>query len=48
MIYGFLRDLVQLKGLIFELAKRDYQQLNQGSYLGFIWNYLQRSLARLL
>lgn len=41
MIYGFLRDLIQLKGLIFELAKRDYQQMNQGSYLGFIWNYLQ-------
>ncbi len=41
MLYGFLRDTVRLKGIILELAKRDYQQANQGSYLGFIWNYLQ-------
>ncbi|MNZ97014.1 Teichoic acid translocation permease protein TagG [compost metagenome] len=41
MLLGFLRDTVRLKGVILELAKRDYQQINQGSYLGFIWNYLQ-------
>jgi ABC-type polysaccharide/polyol phosphate export permease len=41
MLYGFLRDMVRLKSVIFELAKRDYQQINQGSYLGFVWNYLQ-------
>lgn len=41
MLLGFLKDLVQLKGIILELAKRDYQQQNQGSYLGFVWNYLQ-------
>ena len=41
MIHGFIKDLVRLKGVLFELAKRDYQQQNQGSYLGFLWNYLQ-------
>ena len=41
MIYGFVKDMVRLKGVIYELAKRDYQQQNQGSYLGFVWNYLQ-------
>lgn len=41
MLLAFLRDTVRLKGVILELAKRDYQQANQGSYLGFIWNYLQ-------
>lgn len=41
MLFGFLRDTVRLKGIILELAKRDYQQINQGSYLGFVWNYLQ-------
>lgn len=41
MLYGFVKDLVRFKGMIFELARRDYQQLNQGSYLGFVWNYLQ-------
>lgn len=41
MVCGFIKDLLRLKGVLFELAKRDYQQLNQGSYLGFLWNYLQ-------
>ncbi len=41
MLLAFLRDTVRLKGIILELAKRDYQQANQGSYLGFLWNYLQ-------
>jgi ABC-type polysaccharide/polyol phosphate export permease len=41
MLLGFLKDMVRLKGLIYELARRDYQQQNQGSYLGFVWNYLQ-------
>lgn len=41
MVYGFIKDLMRYKDVLFELAKRDYQQKNQGSYLGFLWNYLQ-------
>lgn len=41
MLTSFLRDLYKSRSLIWELARRDYQQQNQGSYLGVIWNYLQ-------
>jgi len=37
----FILDLVQKRAIIFELAKRDFQQQYQGSYLGFIWMFLQ-------
>ncbi|MBC9252580.1 hypothetical protein A9179_20135 [Pseudomonas alcaligenes] len=41
MLFTFTKDLYKLRNIILELVKRDYQQQNQGSYLGFIWNYLQ-------
>lgn len=41
MLKGFVLDLIKSRGLILELAKRDYKQQNQGSYLGMVWNYLQ-------
>ncbi len=41
MLKAFFIDLIKSRSLIFELAKRDYKQQNQGSYLGLAWNYLQ-------
>lgn len=43
-LISFLREIYKTRGLIWELAKRDYKQQNQGSYLGVIWNYLQPML----
>lgn len=40
-IKSFARNLIRSRGLIIDLAKRDYRQQNQGSYLGLVWNYLQ-------
>ena len=37
----FITDLVRSRKLIIDLAKRDYRQQNQGSYLGLLWNYMQ-------
>lgn len=37
----FVLDLFKSRELIADLAKRDYRQQNQGSYLGLVWNYLQ-------
>jgi len=41
MIFEFLRNIYRKRRLIWELAKRDYRQQNQGSLLGVLWNYLQ-------
>lgn len=41
MVKGFISDLYKSRSLILELARRDYKQQNQGSYLGMVWNYLQ-------
>jgi lipopolysaccharide transport system permease protein len=38
---GFLRGIWDNKSVLYELAKRDYQQQYMGSYLGFIWVYLR-------
>lgn len=38
---SFLSDIYQKRGLIYELAKRDFQRQYQGSYLGFVWMFLQ-------
>ncbi len=38
---SFILGLTKSHSLILDLAKRDYQQQNQGSYLGLVWNYLQ-------
>jgi len=40
-VKSFLRDLYTKRELLLELAKRDFQQQYMGSYLGFIWVFLQ-------
>ncbi len=40
-IRAFTSDVFRYRQLIYELAKRDFQQQYQGSYLGFIWVFLQ-------
>lgn len=39
--YHFFRDIIDKRSIIFELAKRDLQQQYMGSYLGFVWLFLQ-------
>lgn len=38
---AFLKDLLSRRTAIAELAKRDFEQQFQGSYMGFIWAFLQ-------
>ena len=38
---GFLIDIYVKRAIIYELAKRDFQQQYMGSYLGFLWGFLQ-------
>ena len=40
-VKGFLREIYTKRELLLELAKRDFQQQYMGSYLGFIWVFLQ-------
>lgn len=40
-ILAFLKDIVQGRKLIFELAKKDLQTRYLGSYLGVIWAFIQ-------
>ncbi len=40
-IKGFLAAIYFSRGIVFELSKRDFQQQYMGSYLGFIWVFLQ-------
>jgi lipopolysaccharide transport system permease protein/teichoic acid transport system permease protein len=37
----FLSDIYDKRSILYELAKRDFQQQYLGSYLGFIWVFLQ-------
>ena len=37
----FLQDIYTKRSILYELAKRDFQKQYMGSYLGFIWVYLQ-------
>ncbi|MCK5665831.1 MAG: ABC transporter permease, partial [Thiotrichaceae bacterium] len=39
--YYFFRDIIDKRSIVFELVKRDLQQQYMGSYLGFIWLFLQ-------
>ena len=39
--YYFLNDIIEKRAIIFELAKRDFQQQYMGSYLGAIWIFMQ-------
>lgn len=38
---SFLSDIIIKRSVIYELAKRDFKQQNQGSYLGFTWMFLE-------
>lgn len=38
---NFFTDIYDKRSILFELAKRDFQQQYMGSYLGFVWVYLQ-------
>jgi len=40
-IFAFLKDIMQGRKLIFELAKKDLQTRYLGSYLGVIWAFIQ-------
>ena len=37
----FIKDIYTKRSTLYELAKRDFQRQYMGSYLGFIWVYLQ-------
>lgn len=40
-IKNFFIDIYNKRSILFELAKRDFQQEYMGSYLGFVWVYIQ-------
>ena len=40
-IVAFIADIISKRMLVDELAKRDLQHQYQGSYLGFVWMFLQ-------
>lgn len=40
-IKKFLGIIIQKKGTIYELAKRDFQAQNKGTYMGIVWGYIQ-------
>lgn len=41
LIKQFVSDIYDKRSILFELAKRDFQRQYMGSYLGFVWIYLQ-------
>lgn len=40
-IKGFLTEIYTKRGIIYELARRNFQQQYMGSYLGIVWVFLQ-------
>ena len=38
---NFFKDIYTKRSILYELAKRDFQRQYMGSYLGFVWVYLQ-------
>ena len=38
---NFFTAIYDERSILYELAKRDFQQQYMGSYLGFVWVYLQ-------
>jgi lipopolysaccharide transport system permease protein/teichoic acid transport system permease protein len=38
---NFITDILDKRSILYELAKRDFQRQYMGSYLGFVWVYLQ-------
>jgi ABC-type polysaccharide/polyol phosphate export permease len=39
--WGFVKEIIQSRALIIELAKKDFQKKYLGSYLGIIWGFIQ-------
>ena len=37
----FIKDIYNQRSILYELAKRDFQRQYMGSYLGFVWVFLQ-------
>lgn len=37
----FIKDIYNQRSILYELAKRDFQRQYMGSYLGFVWIFLQ-------
>lgn len=44
----YLKELITKKNLLFELTKRDFREQYMGSYLGFLWAFLQPILFFLI
>ena len=45
---NFIKQIVQKKSAIYELAKREFQAQNKDTYLGIIWGYIQPLMYILL
>ena len=45
MLLYFLKDLYQLKGLLWDLTKKDLKQRYVGSYLGVLWAFIQPTIT---
>lgn len=45
---GFFRDLFEKRGIIFQLALRDFKNRYTGSFLGFAWTLLQPLVMALI
>jgi len=46
--FGFVREILDKRSIIFELAKRQFLEQNRDSYLGFIWTFIQPLLFILI
>ncbi|KNZ70028.1 Teichoic acid translocation permease protein TagG [Thermincola ferriacetica] len=46
--YLFLIDTIKCRGLIFELAKKDFRAKHLGSYLGILWAFVQPTITILI
>lgn len=45
MVYRFIRDLVDSRGIIWDLTKKDLKQRYLGSYLGILWAFIQPTIT---
>lgn len=41
LLVDFVKDIIKKRAVVYELAKRDFKQQYLGSYLGFVWVFLQ-------
>lgn len=46
--WTFLSDTIKSRGLIFELAKKDFRAKYLGSYLGILWAFVQPTITVLI